>query len=206
MTRHSFKVSRGRESFIWTWNLKYNFDCEKNSVVLLTNMNERTADTSLRSKMLILVQKCWKFWVFRTNVGISLSYCRHCHHFLFFLSLSVHIMDSQSAIYNIHQYGISISISIINIIFSIMVSVSTACSYHVTYSFRVNLQSVRTHIQMRSTDKYWQHSPIIWSVWLNGWVFIYELSGCGFESRCFHLNFRYGICFKQGFPSHSGKL
>ena len=27
-----------------------------------------------------------------------------------------------------------------------------------------------------------------WPVWLNGWVFIYELSGCGFESRCCHLN------------------
>ena len=24
----------------------------------------------------------------------------------------------------------------------------------------------------------------VWSVWLNGWVFSYELSGCGFESRC----------------------
>ena len=22
------------------------------------------------------------------------------------------------------------------------------------------------------------------SVWPNGWVFVYELSGCGFESRC----------------------
>ena len=24
-------------------------------------------------------------------------------------------------------------------------------------------------------------------VWLNGWVFVYELSVCGFESRCCHL-------------------
>ena len=24
-------------------------------------------------------------------------------------------------------------------------------------------------------------------VWLNGWVFVYQLSGCGLESRCFHL-------------------
>ena len=23
--------------------------------------------------------------------------------------------------------------------------------------------------------------------WLNGWVFVYELSGCGFESSCSHL-------------------
>ena len=27
---------------------------------------------------------------------------------------------------------------------------------------------------------------IIWSVWPNGWVFVYELSGCGFESSCSH--------------------
>ena len=24
--------------------------------------------------------------------------------------------------------------------------------------------------------------------WLNGWVFVYELSGCGFEFRCCHLS------------------
>ena len=30
------------------------------------------------------------------------------------------------------------------------------------------------------------------------WKQVYELSGCGFESRCCHLNFRYGACFKQG--------
>ena len=28
---------------------------------------------------------------------------------------------------------------------------------------------------------------IIWPVLLNGWVFVYKLSGCGFESRCCHL-------------------
>ena len=28
----------------------------------------------------------------------------------------------------------------------------------------------------------------------------------GFESRCCHLNFRYGTCFEQGFPWHLGKL
>ena len=37
-------------------------------------------------------------------------------------------------------------------------------------------------------------------VWLNGWVFVYELSACGFESHCCHLNFRYGACFEQGVP------
>ena len=23
-----------------------------------------------------------------------------------------------------------------------------------------------------------------WPVWLNGWVFVHKLSGCGFESSC----------------------
>ena len=29
-------------------------------------------------------------------------------------------------------------------------------------------------------------------VWLNGWVFVYELSGYKFESRCCHLNSNIG--------------
>ena len=41
---------------------------------------------------------------------------------------------------------------------------------------------IRTHSQMHRTDKYSQHSPIIWPVWPNDSVFVYELSGCGFES------------------------
>ena len=36
-------------------------------------------------------------------------------------------------------------------------------------------------------------------------MFIYELSGCGFESSCSHLNFRFRTCFEQGVPWHSGK-
>ena len=40
---------------------------------------------------------------------------------------------------------------------------------------------VRTHSQMHRTEKYSQHSSIIGPVWLNGRVFFYELSGCGFE-------------------------
>ena len=41
-------------------------------------------------------------------------------------------------------------------------------------------------------------------VWLNGWLFIYELSGCGFRSSCSHLNFSFCVCFEQGVPWHSG--
>ena len=45
-----------------------------------------------------------------------------------------------------------------------------------------------SYSQMHRTDKYSQHSSINWPVWLNGWVFVYELSACVFESRCCHLN------------------
>ena len=41
-------------------------------------------------------------------------------------------------------------------------------------------------------------------VWLNVWVFVYDLSGCEFESSCSHLNFRFRNCFEQGVPWHSG--
>ena len=44
----------------------------------------------------------------------------------------------------------------------------------------------RQYSQMHRTDKYTQLSSIIWSLWPNSWVFVYELSGCGFESSCSH--------------------
>ena len=59
--------------------------------------------------------------------------------------------------------------------------------------------------QMHCIDKYLQHSSIIWPVRLNGWVFIYELNGCGFEFSCCHLSFRYLACFQRGVPWHIGK-
>ena len=40
---------------------------------------------------------------------------------------------------------------------------------------------------MHHKDKYSQHSSIIWPVWLNDWVFVYELSACGFEPSCSQL-------------------
>ena len=41
-------------------------------------------------------------------------------------------------------------------------------------------------------------------VWLNGWVFVYEVNHCGFMSRCSRLNFKFRACFEQGVPWHSG--
>ena len=57
--------------------------------------------------------------------------------------------------------------------------------------------------QMHRTDKYSQHSQIIWPIWPNAWVFFYKLSGFGFESRCSHLNFRYCVGFEEGLLWHS---
>ena len=61
-----------------------------------------------------------------------------------------------------------------------------------TIECRFTLKWVRdmiiTYSQMHRTDKYSQHSSIIWPFWLNGWVFIYELSGCGYEFRCYHFS------------------
>ena len=37
---------------------------------------------------------------------------------------------------------------------------------------------------MHGTDKYSRTAQSFRPVWLNGWVFVYELSGCGFESSC----------------------
>ena len=50
----------------------------------------------------------------------------------------------------------------------------------------------------------WTHNHLVRKQTLNGWVFVYELSGCGFESSCSHLNFRFHTCFKQRVPWHSG--
>ena len=41
-------------------------------------------------------------------------------------------------------------------------------------------------------------------VWLNDWVFACKLSGCGFDSRRWHLSFRCCVCFEQDVPWHSG--
>ena len=55
----------------------------------------------------------------------------------------------------------------------------------------------RTYNQMHPIDKYSKHSPIIWPVRLNGWMFIYKLSGSGIMFSCSHLNFRFNTCFKE---------
>ena len=69
----------------------------------------------------------------------------------------------------------------------------TVCSY-VRYAFQKESRlyflkrvhdMIRTYSQMHRTDRCSQHSSIICSVWLNGWVFFYELSGCGWTDELF---------------------
>ena len=70
-------------------------------------------------------------------------------------------------------------------------SVLAVCYYHVTHAF----QSESTFYNcLNVKETLAQNRRNIWSlsnsnglVWLNGWVFVYELSGCGFESRCYQF-------------------
>ena len=56
---------------------------------------------------------------------------------------------------------------------------------------------------MHGNNLYFQCSSIIWPVWLNDGVFVYELIGCGFNYRCCHLSFRHHVCFEQKVLWHS---
>ena len=62
------------------------------------------------------------------------------------------------------------------------------------------IELITTYSQMHRRDKFSQHSSIIWPVWLNSSVFVYEISGCESESRCCHLNLKHGARFGQGVP------
>ena len=65
------------------------------------------------------------------------------------------------------------------------------------FSLKCGDDTIRRCSQMHRTDKYSKVSSIILSIWPNGWVFVYELSGCGLESPCSHLNLRYRTYFEQ---------
>ena len=78
----------------------------------------------------------------------------------------------------------------------------SSLTFRQTIECKFTLKLVRhmivTYSQMHRTDKYTHHSSITSHHIIR--VFVYQLSGCGFESRCCYLNFRYGACFEQGFP------
>ena len=86
----------------------------------------------------------------------------------------------------------------------------TVCSYHLTCEFQSE-STLYSYLNIkellaRSRRKIWSlsdynwtriHNPLVyrrtlnWPVWLNGWVFVYELSGCGFETNWSHHGFYY---------------
>ena len=73
------------------------------------------------------------------------------------------------------------------------------------FTLKLVRHMMRTYSQIDRTDKYSEHSPILWSVWPIGWVFIYELSGSVFQSSGIHFNFRYRASFEQAIAWHWGK-
>ena len=55
---------------------------------------------------------------------------------------------------------------------------------------------IKTHNHTHHTDKYSQHSPIIWLFWLNVWVFVSDISGYWLGPLCSHLTYSKRICGK----------
>ena len=90
------------------------------------------------------------------------------------------------AFHDFHTLQISVT-CFLNILFF------SVCYCHVTYLFHseyllyscLNVKELFT----RNRRDIWSLSNNNGTGWLNGWVFVYELSGFGFESRCCHLRF-----------------
>ena len=54
----------------------------------------------------------------------------------------------------------------------------------------------------KKMTKHWNENisfHLNWNLNWNGWVFVYELSGCGSDSHCSHLTYKYRACFEQEF-------
>ena len=83
----------------------------------------------------------------------------------------------------------------------------TVCFYMSHTRFRMNWHSLLLEYQGASCSKQAWYLKFkwlkrdsnpqwlsLWPVWLNGCVFVYNLSGCGFESHCSHLK-NFDTCF-----------
>ena len=63
------------------------------------------------------------------------------------------------------------------------------------------MQVLVTATGLEPTITYFVNEHMVeWNEHKNYSVFIYKLSGCGFESRCSRLIFRYCACFEQEVP------
>ena len=84
--------------------------------------------------------------------------------------------------------------------------IPTIAPYIDYIKIRVENYVTATGLEPTTTYIINEHSTIQpnWRDWQNGWVFLYEISGCRFECSCSHLNFRFRACFEQEVPWHSG--
>ena len=78
------------------------------------------------------------------------------------------------------------------------------CIYRLYIYSKHACDIIKLHSLLHHTGKYSQYSSIVWPVWLNGWVFVNQLSGCGFDSRCSHLTYRYCTWLQQGVTWYLG--
>ena len=150
-----------------------------------------------KTSFFVLIDSLPQFWVqnsVTTYLGIYFRNClnildiEHFGHFVWtFWKLSEHFQPSDFAAASSKEF--------------LDIQANIECGFTLKHVRGMT----RTYSQMHRIDKYSQHSSIIWPVWLNGWVFVYELSDCGFESSCSHLTFRFRGCFEQRVPWHSGK-
>ena len=80
-------------------------------------------------------------------------------------------------------------------------SVLTVCSYHVTYA----CQSESALYSCLNVKELAQNKRKIWSLSDCNRLRVRVVGcGCGFESYCSHLNFRFRACFEQVVSWHSG--
>ena len=93
----------------------------------------------------------------------------------------------------------------------------TECFYHVTLYAFYSQPALSSCLNVKEllAQKGWDiwglsdcngigtHSPVgnralnHWPVWLNGSVFVYQLSSCGFESRCSHIVYHCMLVIKK---------
>ena len=80
------------------------------------------------------------------------------------------------------------------------------CESFQSESLKHSRDMIIKYSHMHRTDKYSHHSTIIWPVWLNGSVFVYELSGCRFKSHCCHLKELLKLVDLQSLVKNIGKI
>ena len=56
------------------------------------------------------------------------------------------------------------------------------------------------------TPRPYVHKDLHHTVWNNGWIFIYEISGYDFKFCFCHLYLRWSVCFGLGVPSPSANF